>query len=123
MDFKKIAGLLDRYDEKSELSKINRAAGVEKVASVDVTTDLSAIENEKAAAYWANLEKDLEAAIGLRIQDKTAWTYEKGACCRDCRLEKLCAGLYQLGVYYSEEELCPVFTDPAWVARRVREDS
>ncbi len=60
---------------------------------------------------------------GLRIQDKTAWTYEKGACCRDCRLEKLCAGLYQLGVYYSEEELCPVFTDPAWVARRVREDS
>lgn len=49
-------------------------AGVEKVASVDVTTDLSAIENEKAAAYWANLEKDLEAAIGLRIQDKLSDT-------------------------------------------------
>jgi MoaA/NifB/PqqE/SkfB family radical SAM enzyme len=60
---------------------------------------------------------------GLRVQDRTAWTYQKGERCRLCRLEALCAGLYQLGVYYSEAELCPVFTDPAWVARRIREDS
>lgn len=49
-------------------------AGVDQIMSVDVTNDLSAIENEKAAAYWANLEKDLEAAIGLLIQDKLADT-------------------------------------------------
>ncbi|MDD5628718.1 MAG: radical SAM protein [Elusimicrobia bacterium] len=60
---------------------------------------------------------------GLRVQDHNAWTYKKGARCAQCRLERLCAGLYQLGVYYSEAELCPVFTDPAEVARRVREDS
>ena len=59
---------------------------------------------------------------GLRVQDRSAWTYQKSERCRLCRLEALCAGLYQLGVYYSEAELCPVFTDPAWVARRVRED-
>lgn len=60
---------------------------------------------------------------GLRVQDRSAWTYKKGERCRLCRLEALCAGLYQLGVFYSEAELCPLFTDPDWVARRVREDS
>ncbi|MBL8561500.1 MAG: hypothetical protein JNN06_04405, partial [Gemmobacter sp.] len=39
-------------------------AAVDKVAEIDVTADVSAIQNEKAAAYWANIEKDLEAAIG-----------------------------------------------------------
>jgi MoaA/NifB/PqqE/SkfB family radical SAM enzyme len=60
---------------------------------------------------------------GLRVQDQSAWTYKKGKRCRECRLAPLCAGLYQLGVYYSEDELCPIFTDPAWVVRRVQEDS
>jgi len=45
-------------------------AGVDKISKVDVTTDLTAIQNEKAAAYWANLEKDLEAAIGARVVDR-----------------------------------------------------
>jgi hypothetical protein len=49
-------------------------ASVDQIASVDVTNDLSAIDNEKAAAYWANLEKDLEAAIGSRVQDRLADT-------------------------------------------------
>ena len=58
---------------------------------------------------------------GLRVQDRSAWTYGKGPRCRGCRLDPICAGLYQLGVYYSADELCPVFTDPAAVARRVLE--
>ncbi len=47
-------------------------AAVDRIAKVDVTTDLAAIGNEKAAAYWANLEKDLEAAIGARVSDRLA---------------------------------------------------
>ena len=47
-------------------------AEVDKIAKVDVTTDLTAIKDEKAAAYWGNLEKDLEAAIGARVGDLMA---------------------------------------------------
>ncbi|MBK6468712.1 MAG: hypothetical protein IPF96_19180 [Rhodobacter sp.] len=35
-----------------------------------MTTDLAAIQNEKAAAYWANIESDLEAAISVRLGDR-----------------------------------------------------
>lgn len=59
---------------------------------------------------------------GLRVQGRPAWSYEKPERCRACRLDALCAGLYQMGVYYSPEELCPSFTDPAAVVRRVLED-
>lgn len=44
-------------------------AEVDKIAKVDVTTDLTAIKDEQAVAYWGNLEKDLEAAIGARVGD------------------------------------------------------
>lgn len=43
------------------------AAGVRKI---DVTVDLSAIENAQAAAYWGALEADLEAAIAARVADQ-----------------------------------------------------
>lgn len=47
-------------------------AEVDKIAKVDVTTDLTAIKDEQAVAYWGNLEKDLEAAIGARVGDLMA---------------------------------------------------
>lgn len=47
-------------------------ADVDKVSRVDVTTDLTAIKDEQAVAYWGNLEKDLEAAIGARVSDLMA---------------------------------------------------
>lgn len=51
-------------------------ASVDQIAKIDVTADVAAIQNEKAAAYWSNLEKDLEAAIGARVSDRLA---DKGA--------------------------------------------
>jgi hypothetical protein len=59
---------------------------------------------------------------GLSRQDRRAWSYGKSERCAACPLDPLCAGLYQLGVYYSEEELCPAFVSPAAVAARVREE-
>lgn len=37
------------------------------IKSIDVETDLTAIENPTAATYWANLEKDLETAIAAKL--------------------------------------------------------
>lgn len=54
-------------------------AEVDKIAKVDVTTDLTAIKDEQAVAYWGNLEKDLEAAIGARVGDLMAEEGREGA--------------------------------------------
>jgi len=42
-------------------------ADVEQIREIDVALDLSAIENETAATYWANLDADLETAIASRV--------------------------------------------------------
>lgn len=51
-------------------------AKVDKISEVAVTADLTAIKNEKAAAYWATLPDDLENAIVARLVDRIA---EEGA--------------------------------------------
>jgi hypothetical protein len=43
------------------------AFALDPVKSVDVTTDLGAIENPQAAAYWTNFADDLENAIVARV--------------------------------------------------------
>lgn len=43
----------------------------QKIATVDVTLDASAIENAEAAKFWSTLEGDLEEAIILRVADRT----------------------------------------------------
>ena len=45
-------------------------AGVDKVAKIDASVDLAAINNEQAATFWANLETDLENAIAARVTDR-----------------------------------------------------
>lgn len=42
------------------------------VKSVDVTVDIAAIANPKAAAYWTTFEGDLETAILAQITDHIA---------------------------------------------------
>jgi hypothetical protein len=49
-------------------------AAVEKVAKIDASVDLSAVQNEQAATFWANLEADLENAIAARLTDHLAVT-------------------------------------------------
>ena len=41
------------------------------VKTVDVSIDLAAISNPKAAAYWATVAEDLENAIVARVIDRT----------------------------------------------------
>lgn len=47
-------------------------AGVDKVAKIDATVDISAINNAEAATFWANLEADLENAIAARVTERLA---------------------------------------------------
>ncbi len=47
-------------------------AGVDKVAKIDTTVDVSAINNAQAATFWANLETDLENAIAARVTERLA---------------------------------------------------
>ena len=52
------------------------AADPSRVKEIDVKTELSAVTNEAAAAYWANLDADLETAIATRLVGRIG---DKGA--------------------------------------------
>lgn len=54
-------------------------ADVERIAEIDVTADLSAVQNDAAATYWGTLETDLEAAIAARVADRLATDGAAGA--------------------------------------------
>jgi hypothetical protein len=47
-------------------------AAVEKISDVTVTADVTAIQNEKAAAYWSNVADDVQNAIVARLVDRIA---------------------------------------------------
>ena len=47
-------------------------AAVEKISEVVVTADLTAVKNEKAAAYWSNVAADVQNAIAARLVDRIA---------------------------------------------------
>ncbi|WP_146038057.1 hypothetical protein [Tabrizicola aquatica] len=47
-------------------------AEVDQIKTIDVTADLTSIQNEQAASFWANLEADLENAIASRVTDRTS---------------------------------------------------
>lgn len=42
------------------------------VKTIDVTTELTAVQNTEAAAYWATLDTDLESAIAERLVGRIA---------------------------------------------------
>ena len=45
-------------------------ANVDNVAKVDVSVDISAVNNAQAATFWANLEADMENALAARLVDR-----------------------------------------------------
>lgn len=47
------------------------------------------------------------------------WGYGKAACCRDCFLDSICPGLYQINRFYSAKELRPVFINKTTVIDKV----
>jgi hypothetical protein len=45
-------------------------ARVDRVEAVEVTADVTAITNERAAAYWSNVAEDIQSAILARLVDR-----------------------------------------------------
>ena len=56
------------------LTSTTALAAVETVSKVTVTADLTAVKNEKAAAYWSNISADLQDAIVARLVNRMAET-------------------------------------------------
>lgn len=50
---------------------------------------------------------------------QTDFSHGKAAACRVCRLDRICAGLYEMGTWYDPGCLHPIFLDPAAVVARV----
>ncbi len=53
---------------------------------------------------------------------QTDFFHDKGAVCTACRLNAICAGLYDLGGAYQEQELYAVFVDPEPIIQRIRKE-
>ncbi len=51
---------------------------------------------------------------------QTSFRHHKAEVCRVCTLDRICAGLFEMGNGYDEGELAPVFVDMAAIVRRVR---
>ena len=49
----------------------------QKIASIDVEMEATAIENEQAAAFWTSVEGDLETAIATRVVDRLSDSGDK----------------------------------------------
>jgi len=57
-----------------------------------------------------------------RMVKQTVWQHDKSGRCASCGLSCICAGLYKMDVHYSSAELCPVFTDPNLIKRRINRE-
>lgn len=53
---------------------------------------------------------------------QTDWQHGKAECCKVCKLNNICAGLWQMDKYYFSKELYPVFVDPKIIEKRILED-
>ncbi|MBU2634964.1 radical SAM protein [Patescibacteria group bacterium] len=50
---------------------------------------------------------------------QTEWKYGKAKCCKNCFLNDICAGLYQMDTYYSSKELYPVFVSREEIIKKI----
>lgn len=50
------------------------------------------------------------------------WEHGKADCCKVCKLNDVCAGLWQMDKYYSSKELYPVFIDPEVIRKQILND-
>jgi len=53
---------------------------------------------------------------------QTTWEHGKGAVCSHCRLNPICAGLFEIDRFYSSEELYPVYVDPEPIKKKILAD-
>lgn len=69
------------------------------------------VKEEKRLTYFLD-EKELF--------QQNKWHFDKAPCCKVCTFNDICAGLYQMGKYFSSSELYPLFLDKNEVIRKIR---
>lgn len=53
---------------------------------------------------------------------ESEWTYQKGKACKSCSLNNICAGLWDMGGAFSEDELTAQNTDPELIIEKILQD-
>jgi MoaA/NifB/PqqE/SkfB family radical SAM enzyme len=56
---------------------------------------------------------------GLTHQPPEGWRHSKHKRCKECSLDRICAGLYAMGKYYDGEELSPLFIPAETIKARI----
>lgn len=73
------------------------------------------VKNEERIVHY------LDDTKGVLRQ--TQWAYRKAECCAICTVKDICAGLWQMDVYYSSKELYPVFVDSDTIRKQIVDDN
>lgn len=68
------------------------------------------VKKEFTSTYFLDMK-------GLIYQDD--FHYGKSECCRACRLDPICAGLFEMNVHYFSEELYACFVDPDQIVDKI----
>ena len=69
-----------------------------------------------------NEERILRFLDEKGLVHETSFEHQKAEACKYCRLNPICAGLYEMDRYYSSKELYPVFVDPDIIRAKILED-
>lgn len=72
------------------------------------------VKSEERAVYF------LDSRGKVRQKD---WNYKKSENCSVCSLKSICAGLYGLGKFYSENELYPVFIEKDGIIKKIKSET
>lgn len=51
--------------------------------------------------------------------EETRFIHNKGEVCSVCRVNEICAGLYDMGNHYDKKEIYPLFIDPEIIKKRI----
>jgi len=68
------------------------------------------VKREERLTYF------LDERGALRWRD---WEHDKADFCALCSLNEICAGLYQMDVFYSSDEIFPVFVDKDAIVNKI----
>ncbi len=108
---------LELYKAVDHVLKSGRTCRIERVPLCYMTDfeHLSTetrkiVKKEKTTTYFLD-EKELFS------QD--SYQYDKADCCSACFLERICAGLFEMDVYYSSDELYACFIDSEKITEKI----
>lgn len=108
---------LELYHAVAYLQKTGRTCRIERVPLCYMpefehlsTETRKIVKKEKTTTYFLD-EKELFS------QD--SYQYGKAGCCRVCFLDAICAGLFEMDVYYKSEELYACFIDSGKVIDKI----